>query len=192
MQARVAHKAVVSDDPFGPMITTELDEERAPRWRTIRDRYWTRAITPAERDRKDHEAVVPRLMARESFTRASCPPKRVLARARGGRPHPNGEDQVEATVAEIQVLELRHQELCLPLLDERGVGPGGRLDHLRGPVDRRQSAAVEPLAHHRGGDPMAATDLEDPIAGAKAELVNDGPQRLSHFAQTSTTTSKSP
>ena len=28
MQARVARKAVVSDDPFGPMIATELDEKR--------------------------------------------------------------------------------------------------------------------------------------------------------------------
>jgi hypothetical protein len=29
MQARVARKAVVADDPFSPMITTELDEHRA-------------------------------------------------------------------------------------------------------------------------------------------------------------------
>jgi hypothetical protein len=39
---------------------------------------------------------------------------------------------------------------------------------------------------------VAATDLEDPIAGADAELVNDGPQRLADFAQTSTTTSTPP
>ena len=31
MQARVARKAVASDDLFGPMITTELDDLQASR-----------------------------------------------------------------------------------------------------------------------------------------------------------------
>jgi hypothetical protein len=217
-----------------------MDEERALRWRPIRDRYGTRAITPAERDRKDHEAVVPRLMARESFTRAiahgGCPsvsispllrqrglsccslwrrkrappsvaPERVAPRSAAGR-GPPANSQCGKCVSERRRLGGSKKARTLPPESSHGstkararsgsrwksptrtakikskrrsprsspraqppgtlpsparrtrLAPGGRLDHRRGPVDRRQSAAVEPLAHHRGGDPMAATDLD--------------------------------
>jgi hypothetical protein len=81
--------------------------------------------------------------------------RRIAGLAPVGWPHPHREDHVEATVAEIQILEARDEEFGSP-------------------------RPVEALAHHRGGDPVTAADLEDSIAGAKSELIDNGPQAHAH------------
>ena len=51
-------------------------------------------------------------------------------------PDSNGEDHVEAAVAEVEVLEPRNEEFGLSGIDVGGVPPRGRLNHLRRTIDR--------------------------------------------------------
>jgi hypothetical protein len=93
-------------------------------------------------------------------------------------PYPNGEDHVEAALAEVDVLEALNEELGFPSLDEGCVARRSRLDHLHRPIDRGQVATLEPLADHRCGHTVATADLENPVIGAYAELIDDRPQSL--------------
>ncbi len=95
-------------------------------------------------------------------------------------PYPNGEDDVEATLAEVELLEVRDEELSFPGLDVRCIAPRSCLDHLRGAIDRGQSAPVEPLADYRRGHPVTAANLEDTVVGTNAELIDDRPESLTH------------
>ena len=95
-------------------------------------------------------------------------------------PDAHGEDHVEAPVAEVEILEACDEELGDAGLDVRGVAAGGGRDHLGRAVDRGQAAAVEPLAHERRGDAVAAADLEHAVVRPEAELVDDGAQSFAH------------
>jgi hypothetical protein len=86
---------------------------------------------------------------------------------------------VSKTVAQVQVLQRRDQELRLAGFDEGGVSASRGLDHLRRAVDRGQMASLEALADERGRDSVAAADLEDPIVRPDVELLDDPPQSLS-------------
>src|SRR5215218_10534126 len=100
-------------------------------------------------------------------------------------PDANSEDDIEATLAEVEILEARNEELCLSGLDIRCVPSCGCLDHFRGAIDRGQLAFVQPPADHRGGDPMTAADLEDAVVGTDAELIDDRLESLTHSAAAS-------
>jgi hypothetical protein len=78
-------------------------------------------------------------------------------------PDANGEDLVEAALAEIRVLGRGHQELGDPRLDEGRVPEPRRLDHLGRAVDRDVAAAVKSLADHRRRHAVPAADLEQPV-----------------------------
>jgi hypothetical protein len=60
-----------------------------------------------------------------------------------------------------------------------GVAAHGRLDHLARTVDRGQVPAVEPLAHKRRRDAVAAADLQHPVGGLDPEDL-DGPRESLH------------
>ncbi len=83
------------------------------------------------------------------------------------------EDDVEAPLAEIEVLERRDDEFRLARLDMDGIAAAGRVDHLLRAVDGRQTAAIEALADERGGDPVTAADLQHSVIGPDRELFDD-------------------
>ena len=79
----------------------------------------------------------------------------------------DGEDHVEAPVAEVERLERRDEELGRASLDVHGVATRRGRDHLRRAVDRGQLPAVEPLAHERRRDAVAAQPISSTqVAGA--------------------------
>jgi hypothetical protein len=88
-------------------------------------------------------------------------------------PDPDGEDDVEAAIAQVEVLQLPDQELGSPRRDVTGVAARSGLDHLLRAVDGRQAASVEALADERCGDAVPAADLEHTVVGTDAEVVDD-------------------
>jgi len=75
---------------------------------------------------------------------------------------PYREDLVEAALAQIGVLERRHEELGPARLDVGRIAARGGLDHLGRTVDRREMPALEALADEGGRHSVPATALEDP------------------------------
>jgi hypothetical protein len=84
-------------------------------------------------------------------------------------PDADREDRVEASVAEIDVLEIPDEELGLPGLDVRRIPARCRSDHRRRAIDRSKSTVIESLADERGGDAVPASDLEHSFTGPKAQ-----------------------
>ena len=95
-------------------------------------------------------------------------------------PDAHREDLVEAPLTEVRCLELGDEELGRAGLHVLGVAPAGRLDHLRGAVERGQPAGLEPLADVAGGDTVATADLEHAVVRLDVELVDDLAQPLAH------------
>ena len=93
---------------------------------------------------------------------------------------PDGEDLVEPPVAELEVLELGDEELDSAGFHMRRVPARGGIDHLGRTVDRGQRAVPQALADERGGDAVAAADLEDAVIRSDVQLLDDGAQSLTH------------
>jgi hypothetical protein len=81
---------------------------------------------------------------------------------------------------QIELLQLRDDELGLAGLHVRGVSARGRLDHLRRAVDRGQASALEPLADERRRDAVPAADLEDPVVRLDVEPPDHALEALAH------------
>ena len=96
-------------------------------------------------------------------------------------PDAHGEHDVEAPLAEVEVLQPGDEELRRPGRDVRSVAPRRRGDHLRRAIDRGQPPAVEPLADERRRDPMPAADLEDPVHGPDPQPFDHRSQPLAHM-----------
>lgn len=92
----------------------------------------------------------------------------------------DGQYLVETAVAQFELLEVGEKELRLAGGDMGGIASRRGFDHLARAVDGRQPAALEALADEARGDAVAATDLQDPITGADAELVDDGAEAFAH------------
>jgi peptide chain release factor 1 len=85
----------------------------------------------------------------------------------------NPEDDVEALVSEVEVLERRAQEPCAPGGDVRRVPLRRSVDHLRRAVDADVgTSAREPGEHERGGHAVATPELEDPVSGGGGERLD--------------------
>jgi hypothetical protein len=74
-----------------------------------------------------------------------------------------GEDLVEALVAEVGPLERCCMEDRLARVDVVAILLRGSLDHGPRPVDRRDRPARQALADQRGRNPVPAADLEETI-----------------------------
>src|SRR3954466_2091904 len=85
-----------------------------------------------------------------------------------------GEDLVEAPIAEVDVLQPDGLEHRPARVDVLAVPPRGHLDHLRRAVDRGDRSGRQPLADQGDRDPMAAADLEQAVGRADLQSV-DGP-----------------
>ena len=95
-------------------------------------------------------------------------------------PDAYGERHVEATLAEVDILERGDEELRTPRRHELRVPAGRRRDHRRRPVERRQVPRLEALADERRRDAVPATDLEDAVAGTEIEPVDDRLEPTAH------------
>jgi hypothetical protein len=97
----------------------------------------------------------------------------------------DGEDLVEAALTQVELLELRDEELGLARFDICRVPACRHFDHLRRTVDREQVAAVEALADKRRGDALPAPDLQDAVSRPDVQLLDDGAKPLADGAQPS-------
>ena len=77
--------------------------------------------------------------------------------------HADGEDLVEAAIAQVELLELRDDEVRLPGVDVGRVTANGRLDHLGRAVDPRE---VPPT--RRSQTKVAATPWPHPISRTRS------------------------
>jgi hypothetical protein len=140
-----------------------------------------RLVAPGDDDGRDPRDLRARRVVERPHPAARSEPRRDERVGQLGlaveEPHANGEDHIEAAVAEVGVLDVRDEELGLSGIDVRGVPARGGLDHLRRPVNRGQPAAVEPLADHGRGHAVAASDLEHAVVGTNAKLIDDGLER---------------
>jgi hypothetical protein len=71
-----------------------------------------------------------------------------------------GEDIVEAAIAEVRVLQRDGLERSPARVDVLAVPPRGNLDHLGRAVDRGDRSRRQPLADQGDRDAVAAADLE--------------------------------
>src|SRR3954447_13630679 len=77
-----------------------------------------------------------------------------------------GEDLVEAPIAEVRVLQRGGLEHSPARVDVLTVPPRGHLDHLGRAVDCGDSSRRQPLADQGDRDTMAAADLEQAVGRA--------------------------
>ena len=88
-------------------------------------------------------------------------------------PDADGEDLVEASVFQVEVLEVCDEELGLFVFDVRRISTCCGFDHLGRAVDGGQMASPEALTNERRGDAVATPDLEDPVIRLDAHLLDD-------------------
>src|SRR3954463_3400196 len=74
-----------------------------------------------------------------------------------------GEDLVEASVAEVRVLQSDGLEHSPARIDVLAVPPRGHLDHLARAVDRGDRSGRQPLADQGDRHALAAADLEQSV-----------------------------
>src|SRR6187200_1879053 len=77
-----------------------------------------------------------------------------------------GEDLVEAPIAEVRVLQRDGLEHSPARVDVLAVPPRGHLDHLGRAVDRGDRSRRQPLADQGDRDAVAAADLEQAVGRA--------------------------
>src|SRR3954449_9195510 len=74
-----------------------------------------------------------------------------------------GEDLVEAPIAQVRVLQRGGLERSPARVDVLAVPPLRHLDHLGRAVDRGDRSRRQPLADQRDRDPLAAANLEQAV-----------------------------
>ena len=87
-----------------------------------------------------------------------------------------GEDLVEAAIAEVGVLQRDGLEHSPARVDVLAVPPRGHLDHLGRAVDRGDRSRCQPLADQGDRDAVAAADLEQAVGRADLQGI-DRPRR---------------
>ena len=83
-----------------------------------------------------------------------------------------GEDLVEAAIAEVGVLQRDGLEHSPARVDVLAVPPRGHLDHLGRAVDRGDRSRCQPLADQGDRDAVAAADLEQAVGRADLQGID--------------------